>query len=121
MLIKKTIIAIITLALATSGCTTSHNIYTGEEDLSHGEEFSVFNSIMLPVAIVGVVAVIYAAGQGGGSSGTSGSSCRGAYCSYAAAWDYLPGSAQYRCRDTSNGQFVSNSNCSLQSKQDNWY
>lgn len=108
---------IITLYLLT-GCTTNGNFYTGEDKLAHGEEFSVLNSILLPVAIIGVVAIAYESNQGGSRNTTS---CRGAYCNYNAAWDYLPGSNEYRCRDTSNGQFVYNSYCESQLKQDNWY
>lgn len=51
-------------------------------------------------------------------------SCKGAYCNYNAAWDYLPESRQYRCRvtrGTYGGQFTYDSNCSGQSQLDNWY
>ncbi len=105
-----------------TACTTSHEIYTGEEE----DEFSTLNTILLPVAIAGVVIVIAgvaaAAGNGGGSSYQSDTvSCNGSYCNNNAAWDYLPGSAQYRCRSTYNGQFVDSSFCAYQLKQDNWY
>ncbi|MCL2912270.1 hypothetical protein L2725_00490 [Shewanella corallii] len=120
MLKTRAIIVSLALILTTSGCTTTHNFYTGEEDLAYGEEFSLFNTIMLPVAIVGVAAIAYGASQGGGSS-YSGVSCKGYYCNYDAAWDYLPGSGEYRCRDTSNGQFVYNHYCASQLQQDNWY
>ncbi|HIF9108990.1 TPA: hypothetical protein ACX6RR_001167 [Photobacterium damselae] len=112
------IICVLILILC-SGCTTTHSLYTGEEDLDYGEEFSVFNTIMLPVAIVGVVFIAYGAAHTS-SNGNSYSSCNGPYCGYDAAWDYLPGSAQYRCRSTSNGQFVLDSYCYDQYKQDNW-
>lgn len=120
----------IALALAVSGCTTNRNFYTGEDDLAYNEEFSIFNTIMLPVVVLGVVAIAYDASQGGGSnySGASQSrsnysdvSCKGYYCDYDSAWDFLPGSGEYRCRDTRNGQFVQSNFCSDQDQQDNWY
>ncbi|WP_419206552.1 hypothetical protein [Photobacterium leiognathi] len=102
-----------------NGCTTKNNFYTGEDDLETNEEFSVVNTILLPVAILGIVAVAYGASQGGSSSYSS--SCYGSYCDEDAAWDYLPGNNQYRCRSTSSGQFVNSGYCSHQYKQDNWY
>ena len=50
-------------------------------------------------------------------------SCTGPYCSYGAAWDYLPRSRQWRCRDTGGyrgGQFVNSSKCAGQQSVDNW-
>lgn len=50
--------------------------------------------------------------------------CKGVYCSYTAAWDYLPGSGQWRCRVTSGlngGQFTDDTNCTWQAQVDNWY
>ncbi|SMY38229.1 hypothetical protein [Photobacterium andalusiense] len=103
------------------GCTTKNNFYTGDDDLEVNEDFSVINTILLPVAILGVVAIAYGASQGSSNNSNSySSSCTGPYCNENAAWDYLPGSAQYRCRATSNGQFVNSSYCSYQYKQDNW-
>ena len=51
------------------------------------------------------------------------SSCTGPYCRNESAWDYLPGSGQWRCRDTGGargGEFVPSSECSLQQQVDNW-
>ncbi len=122
--LRNSIIAFLILAQAT-GCTTAHNVYTGDEDLAYDEEFSVLNTILLPIGIAGAVLVIVGLAYGGGSGSTYQStptiSCRGSYCNYQAAWDYLPGSSQYRCRDTNNGQFVYDSYCYGQYKQDNWY
>ena len=42
---------------------------------------------------------------------------------YVGAWDYLPGSRQWRCRDTGGargGEFVPSSECSSQQQVDNW-
>ena len=50
-------------------------------------------------------------------------SCTGPYCEYESAWDYLPGSRQWRCRDTGGargGEFVPSSECSSQQQVDNW-
>lgn len=50
--------------------------------------------------------------------------CKGAYCHYQAAWDYLPGSGQWRCRVTRGlygGQFTYDTNCAGQLQVDNWY
>ena len=115
--LKKYFISLLILSLL-CGCTTNNNLYTGEDNLKANEEFSVLNTILLPVAIVAIVAMAYGASQG--SSGGS-VSCHGSYCNENAAWDYLPGSSQYRCRATSNGQFVNNTYCAYQFKQDNWY
>ena len=51
------------------------------------------------------------------------SSCTGPYCKYESAWDYLPGSREWRCRDTGGargGEFVPSSECSSQKQLDNW-
>jgi hypothetical protein len=51
------------------------------------------------------------------------SSCTGPYCQYESAWDYLPGSGEWRCRDTGGargGEFVPSSECSSQKQVDNW-
>ncbi|MBT21699.1 hypothetical protein CMK17_17360 [Candidatus Poribacteria bacterium] len=62
---------------------------------------------------------------GGYSWPASGSrvSCTGPYCQNESAWDYLPGSRQWRCRDTGGargGEFVPSSECSSQQQVDNW-
>jgi heme/copper-type cytochrome/quinol oxidase subunit 2 len=72
------------LALVISGCTTSRNFYTGEEDLAYNEEFSIFNTVMLPVVVLGVVvlgvvAIAYDASQGGGSNYSGASQSRSNY------------------------------------------
>lgn len=57
-------------------------------------------------------------GQGGVAT------CKGVYCSYPAAWDFLPGSGQWRCRVTSGiygGQFTYDTDCAGQLQVDNWY
>ena len=56
-------------------------------------------------------------------SSDSTSTCSGPYCQESSAWDYLPGSRQWRCRDTGGvrgGEFVPSSECSSQQKVDNW-
>ena len=53
----------------------------------------------------------------------SGDACTGLYCSQDYAWDYLPGSSQWRCRDTGGvggGQFSASHLCSGQTRIDNW-
>jgi len=109
-------------ALTQQGCTTTGDIYTGEP----GQKFDPANTAAAAIA-VGIGAVlINEAAQGGGyypSSSRSSSSCSGPYCSYGAAWDYLPGSRQWRCRDTggyAGGQFVANWHCASQYQVDNW-
>lgn len=106
-----------------SGCTTAKNFYIGEDNLDSGEEFSTLNTILLPVGIVALtfLAIGAAGASGSGTSKNYTSSCNGTYCFYNAAWDYLPGSGQYRCRDTRNGQFVEDFHCSSQAMVDNWY
>ena len=57
------------------------------------------------------------------SASGSKSSCAGPYCRNESAWDYLPGSRQWRCRDTGGargGEFVPSSECSSQRQIDNW-
>ena len=112
-MLKKLTSSILTLALL-SGCTTNYNMYTGEEY----DEFSLLNTIALPIAILGVMAIIDSNQQ---SSSSNYVYCRGSYCDKSAAWDYFPSNGEYRCRDTDNGQFVQNYYCSGQYKQDNWY
>ena len=57
------------------------------------------------------------------SRSKSKSACTGPYCSRRQAWDYLPGSDQWRCRDTGGhrgGEFVKSRRCSNQRMVDNW-
>ena len=110
------------VTLTQQGCTTTGDIYTGEA----GQEFDVENTAAAAIA-VGIGAIlINEATQGGGyypSSSGSSSSCSGPYCSQTAAWDYLPGSGQWRCRDTggyAGGQFVEDWYCANQYQVDNW-
>ncbi|MGR5409246.1 hypothetical protein [Vibrio sp. PNB22_8_1] len=120
----RNLISTILISTLSTGCTTSYNLYTGDEDLAYDEEFSTVNTILLPIGIAGAVLLVAGLASAGGSGSSyqnsSNVSCTGTYCNYQAAWDYLPGSAQYRCRDTSNGQFVYDSYCQGQYKQDNW-
>ncbi len=115
------------MAISLCACTTTGDLYTfGKyQDFDTGETVKgVATTAVVTVAavvIVGVV-VLAAAGSGGnGSSSTKTVYCRGLYCDESAAWDYLSGSGEYRCRDTSNGQFTYDYNCANQSKMDNWY
>jgi hypothetical protein len=119
-----TLITLITVLLM-QGCTTTGKIYTGEK----GQKFDPIRSGALGVGAAVIYEEIRKSGGlgGGGYSGSSAygssNSCTGPYCSYEAAWDYLPGSGQWRCRDTGGyggGQFVSSWNCSSQRKVDNW-
>ncbi|MGL5040403.1 MAG: hypothetical protein ACRC6D_09925 [Aeromonas sp.] len=116
-----------TVIFIITGCTTTQSFYTGEDDLSPNEEFSLFNTIMLPVGALVVVGMALGASQGGttnssqGSTTNSSSSCNGSYCGNSVAWDYLPGSGQYRCRNTDNGEFVDDYNCASQYEEDNWH
>ena len=119
---------LLSLLLAiTSGCTTNNKIYTFDDN----EKFSTVNTVLLPVAVVGITAIVagkivyeVAKSEAGISSSNSYVSCNGSYCSNPAAWDFLPGSNQYRCRITrglNGGQFTENYHCNNQVKVDNWY
>lgn len=101
-----------------TGCTTNNEFYTGDDS----DEFSTFNTIAFPIVVVGIVALAAAAAEEGGNTNSSNYvSCNGTYCNEDAAWDYLPGNDQYRCRSTQTGQFVASYYCSGQYQQDNWY
>ena len=113
------------LVMSIQGCTTNGKIYTGEK----GQKFDPVRSGALGVG----AAIIYeeirkSGGLGGGgyvgsSAYGSSSSCTGPYCSNEVAWDYLPGSGQWRCRDTGGyggGQFVASWRCANQYQVDNW-
>jgi hypothetical protein len=86
------------------GCSTSGGIYK-KDDPKHGE-FSLGRTAL---TILGVAATAAAArGSGGG------------YQAQEYAWDYLPGSGQWACRNKANGQFANLENCNGLAKVDNW-
>jgi len=109
------------------GCTTNQKVYTG----APGEQFDAGNTAAAILAIGAAALIANEAAKGGGyytppsvpSYYNTPSRCGGPYCNYQVAWDYLPGSAQWRCRDTGGyrgGQFVPDWECSRQAKVDNW-
>jgi len=109
---------IVTSMLVLCGCTTTGEVYTG----AAGEELDMGRTIGL---VVGAAVLYEATKHGGGGSNPSLpiTSCTGPYCNQPAAWDYLPGNRQWRCRDTgghNGGQFVNDSACSGQYQVDNW-
>ena len=114
---KKLVLALcMALVVAVPGCTTTGDLYTGEK----GQKLDPGRTIGLGIGAL----LIYEASKGGGATTPSRSqACTGPYCAYAVAWDYLPGSNQWRCRDTGGtdgGQFVLSSRCASQSMVDNW-
>lgn len=88
------------------GCSTAGGIYKSG-DTEHGE-FSVGRTIL---TVIGVAAGVAAARNSGGGGGFA----DGGY-----AWDYQPGSAQWVCRDRSNGQYAYQNNCAGLAKFDSW-
>jgi hypothetical protein len=87
------------------GCSTSGGIYK-KDDPQHGE-FSLGRTAL---TILGVAAAAAAVKGGGG----------GGYQEQGYAWDYLPGSNQWACRNKANGQFANLENCDGLAKIDNW-
>lgn len=110
--------------LLQTACTTNQKVYTG----APGEQFDAGNTAAAILAIGAAALIANEAAKGGGyypppSYYQAPSSCAGPYCNQVAAWDYLPGSAQWRCRDTGGyrgGQFVPDWECARQYKVDNW-
>ena len=90
-----------------AGCSTGGGIYK-KDDPTHGE-FSLGRTAL---TILGVAATVEAAKRGGGGGG--------GYQEQGFAWDYLPGSGQWACRNKANGQFANLENCDGLSKVDNW-
>jgi hypothetical protein len=88
-----------------AGCSTGGGIYK-KDDPKHGE-FSLGRTAL---TILGVAATAAAARGGGG----------GGYQAQGYAWDYLPGSGQWACRNKANGQFTNLENCDGLAKVDNW-
>jgi hypothetical protein len=86
------------------GCSTSGGIYK-KDDAKDGE----FSAGRTALTILGVAAAIAAAKGGGGG-----------YQEQGYAWDYLPGSGQWACRNKANGQFAKLENCNGLPKVDNW-
>ena len=91
------------------GCSTSGNFYK-ENDPQDGE-FSVIRTILLPVAIAGVVVVVWASAQ---------SPNHGTGFAEDPRWDYLPGSNTWACRNTSNGEFLPYQRCQGRPLIDYW-
>ena len=87
------------------GCSTSGSIYK-KDDPTNGE-FSVGRTALTILGVAAAVAVV----KGGGGGG---------YQTQGYAWDYLPGSGQWACRDKANGQFANLENCDGLLKVDNW-
>ena len=85
------------------GCSTRGGVYKSG-DSEHGE-FSLGRTAL---TILGVAAAAAAAKGGGG------------YQEEGHAWDYLPGSGQWACRNKANGQFARLENCAGLPKVDNW-
>lgn len=85
MNVKKLICCILTI-IQLVGCSTAGGIYK-KDDPVHGD-FSLGRTAL---TILGVAAAAAAASGGGG------------YQQQGYAWDYLPGSAQWACRNKANG------------------
>ena len=128
-MMRKVLISCLVMIYLT-GCTTSEQFYTFDEN----DEFSIGNTVLLPIGILAIAAVAAGSGNNGGgysnsysnssSADDDDSNCYGAYCYHSAAWDYLEGSGQWACRITSGyngGQFTDDYNCHGQSYVDNWY
>lgn len=93
-----------------NACSTQGGLYR-ENDPKHGE-FSAVNTILLPVAVVGVVALGAALAQSGGGHG-------GGYWEDP-RWDFLRASGQWACRNAADGQFLHHSRCAGRPLIDNW-
>ena len=105
----KKIICSLLIALHLIGCSTGGGVYK-KDDATHGE-FSLGRTAL---TILGVAAAVSAARRGGGGSEFQDHQDQGY------AWDYLPGSGQWACRNKLNGQFANLENCENLAKVDNW-
>ena len=106
--LKNFLIMLLSLLYLTA-CSTQGGFYRNN-DAKHGE-FSTVNTILLPVAVVGFVALGAALAQSGVGAGGYWEDPR---------WDYLRASGQWACRNAVDGQFLHLSKCSGQPVIDNW-
>ena len=91
------------------GCSTTGNFYK-ENDPQDGE-FSTIRTILLPVAIAGVVILVLAIAQSPNS---------GSGWSEDPRWDYQPVSNTWACRNATNGEFLPYRRCQGVRLVDSW-
>jgi len=109
-IIQNTIIIICICSFLTA-CSKGGGIY--DKNDATNNEFSVVNTILVGVAVVGAVAAI--------------DSCRRHKCGGGGSinyddpeWDYLQASGQWVCRNALNGEFMYIDRCYGKPMVDNW-
>lgn len=100
--------------LYTSGCSTQGGFYSEADPQNN--EFSIVNSILLPVAVAGVVVGAVLVGAAISESRGSGG---GGYWEDP-RWDFLRANSMWACRNARDGQFLETNKCATQPLIDNW-
>lgn len=106
---KKTFVCSLLITFQLIGCSTSGGIYK-KDDTVHGD-FSLGRTTLTILGAAAAAAAVAAAARGGGGGG---------YQEQGYAWDYLPGSGQWACRNKANGQFAKLENCDGLPRVDHW-
>jgi hypothetical protein len=93
-----------------NACSTQGGFYQ-ENHPVHGQ-FSPEATILLPIAVVGVVAL--------GAAMTQGGNRHGGFHREDPRWDFLRANGVWACRNAADGQFLDNSRCAGLPLIDNW-
>jgi len=108
----RNIIAIICITSFVAACSKRGGIYNEKDPRNN--QFSVVNTLLVGVAVVGAVAAMEdcrrhkcAGGSGGGFYEDP-------------EWDYLQASGQWVCRNAVNGEFMLIEKCYVKPMVDNW-
>ena len=106
------ILSLVCIYALLSACSKGGGIYSKNDP--ENNEFSVVNTLLVGVAVVGAVALVddcrrhkCASGGGGGYYEDP-------------EWDYLKASGQWVCRNAVNGEFMDLDRCSNKVMVDNW-
>ncbi len=105
-------LSLILMAVAFSACSKGGGIY--DKNDPKNSDFSVVNTLLVGVAVVGAVAAVeecrrHKCASGGG----------GVYLEDP-EWDYLRASYQWVCRNAANGEFMDIDRCYGKAMVDNW-
>ena len=106
------IMIILCLSSFASACSKGGGIYNSKDPQNN--DFSVINTLLIGVAVVGAVAIIedcrqHKCARGGG----------GGYYEDP-EWDYIQATGEWVCRNAVNGQFMEIDRCYGKAMVDNW-
>jgi hypothetical protein len=105
------LVIMICIASFVSACSKGGGMYDKNDPTNN--QFSVVNTLLVGVAVVGAVAAVEECRRHKCASGGGGYSDD-------PEWDYLQASGQWACRNAVNGQFMDDNRCYAKPMVDNW-